>query len=86
MILVRHDACTMATVHACTTEGGIFEAMVKIQFLFQMFGVILIKFYGFQAILMVLAVWAAFLSWNGVEIIPKYGRGGGFLNILGCDR
>ena len=32
-----------------------------------------IEFKGFQAILMVLAVWARFFNWNGVEIIPKYG-------------
>ena len=48
---------TIVHAHAVApTEGGIFEARVGFYNFWKIFGSILIDFYGFQAILMVLAV------------------------------
>ena len=63
----------------------LFEATVDFLFVFEMFGSIIIRFCGFRAILMFLAVWAGLFKLEWCRYHPQNVVRGQFLNNLGCD-
>ena len=78
MQLIRFlQSFVRASDHALqVTEGGFFEARVGFYIFLEIFGFILINFYGFRAILMVLAVWARSFMSEWYRNHPKIWSGG----------
>ena len=73
------------TISLCSTEDGILEATVEFYIFGKIFGLNLIEFWGFRAILMVLVVWARFFKLEWCRTHFKIWSGNRFLSFWGRD-